>query len=502
MMKRTAILLIILVAALLGLRPMAQAQTCAAPINVQVSSGGSPGNNTAVVSFTPSGTALSYTVRYFWVGDSTAAGTTSVSTTTSPVTLTALRTGAGAFYRLSVVSRCAGGSAAASSWTGFLVGGSGPSSCAAPTGVVATPAGSGALSLSFTPVAGAAGYTIQYYPAFDSTQVQTMTTTASPVLVGNSALPGTPYIIRIVTNCGGGGTSTPVTVRGTSGGIATCSTPTGLSVAAITNVTAAVGFVGSAGAQSYTVRYAPLGANPALGPGQTVTSAPALLTGLLPNTGYTATVQANCGGGATSTAASIAFTTQPNAAGCGAVTNTTVTAASDSSATVSFTPGAGNTSFLVGYFVTADSSRTLRTVSATVSPLTLRGLLPGRTYTIRVTSICGAGGSTTYTAGSPVVFTLRNALASAAALGAGTLAVFPNPAHRAASLVLPAVPGAAQARLTLLNALGQAVRAVVIPLAATGETRAALDLSGVVPGLYTLRVQAGAHGASQRLVVE
>ena len=506
-MKSIGTFLTLLVMALLGLQPAAQAQlNCLPPTSVSVSSTGSPGNNTAVVSFTPSATAVSYTVRYFWIGDSTAAGMMSVNTTTSPVTLTGLRTGTGAYYRVKVVSNCAGGFTTASSWTTFLVGGSGGpgpgGTCAAPTNVVASPSGAGAVSLNFTPVAGAASYTIQYYPAFDSTQVQTLTTAGAPVLIGNSSLPGVRYIIRIVTNCGGGSTSTPVTVSGTSGGTPACSAPAGLAIVATTNVTASVGFTYIPGVQSYTIRYAPLGANPALGASMTVNSSPALLTGLLPNTAYTVTIQSNCGGGVLSATASTTFTTQPNSAGCGAVTNITVTAASDSSAIVSFTPGAGNTSFQVVYFVTGDSSRTLRVLSAAASPVTLRRLVPGRIYTIRVTSVCGTGGSVSYTSGAPVVFTMRSALASRSALGAGLVSVFPNPAHHTASLVLPAVAGAAQAQLTLLNALGQAVRSQTLSLLKAGETRAQLDLADVPPGLYTLRVAAGGQTATQRLAVE
>ncbi len=71
-------------------------------------------------------------------------------------------------------------------------------------------------------------------------------------------------------------------------------------------------------------------------------------------------------------------------------------------------------------------------------------------------------------------------------------ALFPNPAHHAATLRLPA--GTAPAPLTLTDALGQAVRRYPAPAGA----EAALDLHGLPAGLYLLR---GA-GPAQRLVVE
>lgn len=502
-MKRIGTFLTLLLVALLGWHD-AQSQTCVAPTNVRVGSvtilPGTPGTATAVVSFTPSASALSYTVRYFWIGDSTAAGIMTVNTTTSPVTLTGLRTGQGGFYRVAVMSNCAGGFTAASPVVGLNTNSFGP--CAAPTNVVASPAGSGGISLSFTPAAGVAGYTVWYYPASDSTQVQTLTTAGSPVLISSGVLPGTRYIIRIAANCGGGTASMPVTVSGTSSGTPVCTAPSGFYVASITTTTASVGFVGTANAQSYTIRYAPLGVNLNLGTSRTVTVVPALLTGLQSNTAYAVTIQANCSSGGTSATLSTTFTTQANSANCGAVTNSTMTAVSDSSATVSFTPGAGNTSFQVVFFVASDSVRTMRVLNATGSPVTLRPLIPGRTYTIRVMSICSTGARTSYTAGAPMVYTFCGALTARKALGAGTIEVFPNPAHHTASLLLPAVPGVAQARLTLLNALGQAVQTQTVALLKVGETRIQLDLATVPPGLYTLRVAAGRQTASQRLAVE
>ena len=499
MMKRTATFLIMLVAALLGLRPMAQAQTCAAPTNVRVSSVGSPGNNTAVVSFTPSATALSYTVRYFWIGDSTAADTVSVSTTTSPVTLTGLRTGPGAVYRLAVVSSCAGGSAATSPWAWFAVGGSGgPGStgCGTVTGLF----GSGSTSsatLGFAPVAGAVSYTIRYRVVGDSTWTTTTITGTSLTLTGLA--PDTQLQATIVTNCAGG---TSVAVYATFGSAplpVSCGQVSNVQVTAVDDSTAIVSFGTVAGAIRYTVRcyLASTGVTARL---ITTAGSPVRLSGLTPGRAYLVDITATCGNGATLAIVRGSFaTTNTNAAPCGTVTNVVMTASSATTATMSFTPGAGNTSFHITYYASPDSLW----VNTNASPVTLTGLVPGRTYTVRITSMCTGGGNTGYNAtAAPITFAFRGALASAAALGAGIFSVFPNPAHRAASLVLPAVPGAAQARLTLLNALGQAVRAVAIPLAATGETRAALDLSGVAPGLYTLRVQAGAQAASQRLVVE
>jgi len=87
------------------------------------------------------------------------------------------------------------------------------------------------------------------------------------------------------------------------------------------------------------------------------------------------------------------------------------------------------------------------------------------------------------------------ALGTAAAMAPGAVACVPNPAHGRATVQLPA--GTPTATLTVLDALGRPVRTQT----ATG-TRAELDLTGLAPGFYAVRVQAGAATATQRLVVE
>jgi hypothetical protein len=80
-------------------------------------------------------------------------------------------------------------------------------------------------------------------------------------------------------------------------------------------------------------------------------------------------------------------------------------------------------------------------------------------------------------------------------------ALAPNPAHASTTVHLPAVPGAAQASLVLLDALGRVVRTQQVPLPATGAT-AELPLAGLAPGLYHVRVQAGVRQVSRTLAVE
>ena len=78
------------------------------------------------------------------------------------------------------------------------------------------------------------------------------------------------------------------------------------------------------------------------------------------------------------------------------------------------------------------------------------------------------------------------------------LSLAPNPAHGTATVLVPALPGTSTATFTLLDALGRAIRTQTAPANAPAE----LDLNGLAPGLYAVRVQAGGSTATRRLVVE
>ncbi|MDO7873365.1 T9SS type A sorting domain-containing protein [Hymenobacter sp. ASUV-10] len=120
--------------------------------------------------------------------------------------------------------------------------------------------------------------------------------------------------------------------------------------------------------------------------------------------------------------------------------------------------------------------------SGPVMVTTPRGVVSALTYTVL------AGGT--------------GPLATAAPAAPAHLGLLPNPAHGRATVLLPATPGSDfPATITLLDALGRMVRAETVALGA-GATRHALDLAGLTPGLYLVRLTANGTTATQRLVVE
>ncbi|MFD2718941.1 T9SS type A sorting domain-containing protein [Hymenobacter monticola] len=90
--------------------------------------------------------------------------------------------------------------------------------------------------------------------------------------------------------------------------------------------------------------------------------------------------------------------------------------------------------------------------------------------------------------------------ATAAARGNLSFSLSPNPARSTATVQLPAVPGATSAILTLTDALGRTLRTETLSLSTS--QRHELNLRGLAPGLYALRVSAGPATATRWLTVE
>jgi len=87
-------------------------------------------------------------------------------------------------------------------------------------------------------------------------------------------------------------------------------------------------------------------------------------------------------------------------------------------------------------------------------------------------------------------------LATSAEAAAPAGLLYPNPARDVVTVALSSGP--CPATLTLLDGLGRTVRTQT----ATASPKVTFDLTGLAPGVYALRVQAGEAVAAQKLVVE
>jgi len=101
--------------------------------------------------------------------------------------------------RLASTPRCA---------SAFTTTGTAPT-CAAPTGATAASTGPTTASVTFTPAAGVASYTVTYTAAGGPAQTLTPNPTTSPVAL-TGLVPGVAYTVTVASNCSGGTSSLPV----------------------------------------------------------------------------------------------------------------------------------------------------------------------------------------------------------------------------------------------------------------------------------------------------
>ncbi|MDB5233373.1 MAG: hypothetical protein JWR44_366, partial [Hymenobacter sp.] len=160
--------------------------------------------------------------------------------------------------------------------------------------------------------------------------------------------------------------------------------------------------------------------------------------------------------------------------------------------------------------VPAAGTYTLAAAALTDLPATLDAVLTdaatGQTVNLRLQpaysfSVTSAQASASMTGRFTLQFVARTTLASAPALTAAEVTLYPNPAHNAFTVFVPAVAGATQLHADLLNALGQVVRRQDAALSATGA-RLAVDANGLAAGVYTLRLQVGAATLAKRVVIQ
>jgi|GEM_PF-1556560 len=118
-------------------------------------------------------------------------------------------------------------------------------------------------------------------------------------------------------------------------------------------------------------------------------SAPIRIGQLMPGTTYYIAVSGygNSDAAGSFTIGATTFYVGPT---CNPVTALAVGSITTTAASVSFTPGANNTSYTVTY---GPTNGTATTTTTTTSPLALSGLTPGTAYTVTVTPICSNGGS-------------------------------------------------------------------------------------------------------------
>ena len=251
--------------------------------------------------------AVSYNVEYRQTGASTWSTTTA---TTNSVGVSGLA--ASTAYQYQVETVCSGSSTSAYSSTGTFTTSATP--CTTPTGLSASGISTTGATLNWGAVSGAVSYNIEYRQTGASTW---STTTAATNSVGVSGLTAsTAYQYQVQTVCSGSSTSAYSATGTFTTSAAPCTTPSSLSVTAITSSSATLNWGTVSGAASYNVEYRQTGASS--WSTTTATTNSVGVSGLTASTAYQYQVQTVCSGSSSSAYSSTStFTTSATSGGSG-----------------------------------------------------------------------------------------------------------------------------------------------------------------------------------------
>ncbi len=326
----------------------------------------------ASLNWAPVAGGTTYTIQY----KTTSSSSWLTSGTTTATVYNLGNLGASTAYNWQVKTDCSGYSAPG---TFSTTGSGGGGSCVAPTNMQTSNISTSSAYLSWGAVAGASNYTLQYKTTNYSIWLTAGTTTATAYNLAN-LVAGTAYNWQVKTNCSG--YSALATFSTTSGG-GSCAAPINAQSANITTSSAYLSWNAVAGASNYTLQYKTSSSSTWLTAGTTNNSY-FNLGSLLPNTTYNWQVKANC----SNYGATASFATANNSGGsCTAPTGMYNNQVGSTSASISWSPVAGATSYSLQLKL-ANSLYyyNLGTVSSTT--VTITGLLAGTAYHWRVRANC------------------------------------------------------------------------------------------------------------------
>ena len=312
--------------------------------------------------------------------------------------------------------------------------------CVAPTSLTAINITATGATLTWSAVANATKYTVQYMPVGEPFWRTVDVTTNS--LTINDLSPNVNYIFRVCTMCAGSSSSYCSIDCGFRTLPLPCVAPTNLGVTNVTTTGATLTWNAVAGISSYTVEY--MLANEPVWRTATTTTNSLTITNLSPNTQYLFRVCITCPGYTTLTCSGTYYF-QTLGQVCGIPSNLVSSNITQTSANLSWVGISGATSYHVRVrrvgTLTWQEQGTVSSTSASVT-----GLTAGTTYEWQVLANCSFGGgvycglSQFQTLAAPAV-TNNDEICQATTLTANSTLIYTNGTNQTATQsLIPSVP--------------------------------------------------------------
>lgn len=360
-------------------------QTCNPPTGIQI---GNITHNSAVVNFIPAPGAQFTYLHYREIGM-----TNWIMVSANQTVYTLSNLADSTQYELELRSYC--GSNMYSSWTPALTFTTSGSNGQCPPPVAITIAGTSntTATLTWTPVPGAVYYYIYYKPA--TTNVWTYITSSGTLITLSNLQPATTFDVKIRSYCAtyGQGGFSPVSNFTTGNAASPCNPPVNIAVNNITSNAATLSWPITIGALYYSIQYRETGTTAWLSGSSTTTQYS--FYGLSDSTQYEFQLRCNCGTNSLGPWSQIGtFTTLSAGGTCPPPTGITVTGISSNSATFSWIPSAGVTTYYI-YYKPSNATNWTYTVSSGTS-VTFFNLAISTQYDYRIRSYCPTFGLGAY----------------------------------------------------------------------------------------------------------
>ena len=365
--------------------------------------------------------------------------------------------------------------------------------CPNVTGLTAGNITANSITLNWTADPMAQSWVIEYgYYGFDQgTGTQVTTTTNSYVF--NGLEDETDYDFYVKAVCGSEWLSenwANVNATTLSGGV-TCDAPTNVSTTVADN-SVTVNWTAGEGNNTFELEYGPHGFSHNAGTITNATTSPATISNLEYETQYDVYVRAICDQNTYSAWSIVAtFTTgeQPSE-DCDPVTSLNVTEISETTATVTWTPGATGDRWQV--VVSDPNGSTVSDATVSEPRANLSGLTRGTNYTVSVRTDCGEGNYSAY-----VTANFRTQSEGIDDVTSATCTIYPNPTSSSTTISVSGVNG--KVKIAVVDMNGRTVATET--LECNSDCAKTMDVDNLAQGAYFVRITGDSVNMVKKLIV-
>ena len=365
--------------------------------------------------------------------------------------------------------------------------------CPDVTGLTTSGVTTNSVTVSWNADPLAVSWIIEYgYHGFDQGTGTTIPTTLSSYTI-TGLLDDMQYDFRVRAVCGTDWMSegwANVSATTQAGGVP-CEAPTNVS-AVVAGNSATISWTANTGNISYELEYGTRGFG--LGSGTTVnaTSSPVTLNNLDYETDYDVYVKAICDQNTYSAWSTVAsFTTEAQGSeDCDPVTDLAANNVTESSALLTWTPGATGDEWEV--VLTTAAGATVSEASTTEHQYALTGLTPGTAYVAKVRTVCGDGVYSTFASTSFTTVTI-----GIDGVVEPACTIYPNPTSSATTISVTGISG--KVKIAVVDMNGREVTSEMLDC--SGDCAKSIDVENLSQGAYFVRITGENVSMVKKLIV-